>query len=126
LVAQPEAILAALCERCGVALQPAMLEVPRVNSSNRPNQMNAVGFDAAVAEKWREGGLNSAEIALCQRVAGAEMAQHGYVAEPTSINPVALLYFIAIWPVKLGLALLLNAGRMGNFAAALRRRLTGA
>lgn len=125
LVTQPAAVLRQLSAFIGVPFDPAMLDVPQVNSSNRPNQSHASGIDPTVAERWRDGGLSHSEIYLNQLVTRAEMHDLGYTPLAVRPNPLGLLYHLLSWAVKLPLALLLNAGRMGSFWSALRRRLTG-
>lgn len=53
------------------------------------------------------------------------MAAHGYEMESIRPNLLLLIYYVLIWPFKLGLALLLNADRMGKIIPSIKRRLFG-
>lgn len=125
LVLAPSEVIAGLCEFIGVSFESSMLDVPQINSSNRANQEGQSGFDPSIAERWRQGGLNDTEIWICQYVTRREMAAHGYEMESIRPNLLLLIYYVLIWPFKLGLALLLNADRMGKIIPSIKRRLFG-
>lgn len=125
LVLTSAEVVTGLCDFIGVPFELSMLDVPQINSSNRANQESQSGFDPSIAERWRQGGLNNTEIWICQQLTRRDMAAHGYEMENIRPNLLLLIYYVLIWPFKLGLALLLNADRMGKIIPSIKRRLFG-
>jgi LPS sulfotransferase NodH len=77
LVREPEAELRSLCDRLGVAFDPAMLEVDVVGSSFQSDRHAGAGLDPSAIDRWRQhvGRLSRAWFAL---TLGGPMARHGY------------------------------------------------
>ena len=127
LVRAPEPIVREVCAHVGLAFEPAMLDVPRVGSSIRPDAAlhsdAGRGIDPARAAGFRAGGLTRSELLLCQRAAGDAMARLHYEPEPGRPSILASLCYGALLPIKTGCALLLNLRRMRRLPEAIRRRL---
>ncbi len=122
LLANPEDQVRGLCEWLGLAYDPAMLEVPRVGSSNRRDEPARQGIDASAAGRWRTG-LRPSEAAATQRICDARMRSLGYAIEPVREGVLAGAWLRVTWLIKAGLTLLLNLRRMRRLTATVRRRL---
>jgi hypothetical protein len=123
LLAAPEARVRALCEFLGLPFEPAMLDVPQVGSSHGADAPERRGLDPRAAGRWRRAQGHTGDLVVCQGVVRAAMLRHGYA--PADLGPAwpHWLWAGITWPVKAGLAFLLNLGRARNVVAALRRRL---
>jgi hypothetical protein len=123
LLEAPEETVRRVCAFLGVEFRSDMLEIPKVGSSNRPDEPRETGIDPDRANRWRDGGLSGAEVWLCQAVAGTTAEEHGYRREEASPNPLRLLAEIVVFPVKTAAALVANAHRARSLWSAIRRRL---
>lgn len=123
LLSDPEAATREVCEFVGIGFEPDLLEVPQVGSSSEEDRPDQKGINRARAGSWREGGLSPTEVFLCQKITAGEMKRHGYHPAPVRPDLPRLLYGAASLPVKLGLAFLLNLGRMRSIAETIKRRL---
>lgn len=122
LIECPEKNIQDICDFTGLLYTSDMLKVPQVGSSNFINQPDKKGINKDVTGKWQTGGLNSAEIYLCQKITGALIAKHGYEAIPVKPNLFLLLYYKLTLPIKLALALMLNLKRIKNVKESIFRR----
>jgi hypothetical protein len=78
LIEDPETQLRQLCERLGLAFEPAMLEIGQVNSSHASSVGGARrGFNPAAIEAWRDK-LTGAEIEATERRCRPLMDSFGY------------------------------------------------
>ena len=84
-----EATLRRVCEFAGLDYDPAMLGVRQVKSSFREGDAPQTGLNPSAAGRWQRGGLEPAEIYLCERLCGDNMLRHGYQIEPTHAGPLA-------------------------------------
>lgn len=123
LLEGPEETLRRVCGFLGLEFRSDMLEIPRVGSSNLPDEPEKTGIDPDRANRWRDGGLSGAEVWLCQLVAGATADREGYRREPIFPNPLRLLGQLLLLPVKTAAALVVNAHRVRSLWSAIRRRL---
>ncbi len=121
LVTRPEQELARVLAPLGLSVQPAMLEAPRISSSNSGDR-GGVGVDASVVGRWRDG-LSRAELWTSQRVTAAEAVALGYPPVPVGLPVVGLLWHAVTWAPRTALAVLLNRSRTRNLLASARRRL---
>lgn len=121
-VAAPEPILRDLCAQLGVPFEPGMLDVEHAGSSVEADS-GAVGVRADAAGRWQRGGLNPTEIATCQHIAGPEMLALGYDRVPARRNPLRVMGYYLLAPLKLAVALVLNLSRLRSLSAAIKRRL---
>lgn len=121
LVGDPLRVMTKLLDELGLELEPAMLEAPRISSSNSENR-EGVGVDPSVVGRFREG-LSPTEIWISQRLTSAEASRLDYPLVPVRVSPLPLVGTALLWPVKMVLAVLLNAGRSRNLITSIRRRL---
>jgi omega-hydroxy-beta-dihydromenaquinone-9 sulfotransferase len=121
LIADPASTLTKVLAPLGLQLEAAMLDVPRISSSNSSDR-DGHGVDPSVVGRYTTG-LSSTEIWLTQRVTHAEAAELGYSAIPVSAAPVRLLGLAILWPAKSLLALALNYGRSRSLVTSAIRRL---
>ena len=124
LVADSERTVAEVAAHCGMPFSAEMLDVPMESSSLASDDPDARGLRGDVAEAWRtQGGLSSAEIAMCESVAGEAMRRHGYVPAAPGDATLGKLGWYGALPVKLGVAGVMNARQIGNPITWAKRRL---
>jgi hypothetical protein len=123
LLDAPEKTVRKICDFCAITYQAEMLNVPQVGSSNRTDRPDRMGIDSSVAGRWREGGLNSTELFISQKMTREGMERHGYLAQSVVPNPLILLLSGLTWVGKSALVLLLNRHRVKNLGAAVKKRL---
>jgi len=120
LLGEPEASTLRLCEWLGLSYQPAMLDVPLVQSSYAPGAQR--GISTEPLGRWRRK-LSRTEIAVVQTCCRGLMNELGY--EPVQIRIPRLRTAAAYvtLPVALVRAGLANRKRMGKAGAYVARRL---
>lgn len=121
LLADPTTELSRILAPVGLSLEPAMLDAPRISSSNRGNR-GGVGVDTSVVGRWKDG-LSRAEVWMNQRVAGPEARALGYPVQDVGLPLPGLLGHAVTWVPRTALAVLLNRGRTRSIVASARRRL---
>ncbi|MDQ3447594.1 MAG: sulfotransferase [Chloroflexota bacterium] len=123
LLHDPATVVARIYAFCDMDFEPRVLDVPQVGSSNVPNRAGVLGIDPTRTGRWREGGLDRAEIFLCELIAGRRMRRHGY--EPSGVQPdlPRLWLHLFTMSIRTGSALALHAARMDDVIGALRRRV---
>lgn len=121
LVARPEDVLDQVLGPMGLQVEPGMIDVPRISSSNAADRGGA-GVDPSVVGQFRQG-LTGSETWVSQRLTRPEMALLGHVPVPVRPSPLGLVGLALLLPVKLALALLLNRRRTRNLLTSVRRRL---
>jgi len=79
LVGDPETHVRRLCSHAGVSYEPAMLDVPRSNSSFTPAAETSAtrGISRAAVDRWKSE-LTPTEIWLAEKITGRCMDQFGY------------------------------------------------
>lgn len=120
LLSEPEASTRRLCEWLELPYQPAMLDVPLVQSSYAPGAQR--GISTAPMARWREK-LTPAEVSVIQSTCRGLMQELGYEPAPTTMAPLhtATAYFsLPSAVVRAGLA---NRKRMGKAGAYVARRV---
>jgi hypothetical protein len=123
LVNYPETEVKRLCKFLEIDFNPLMLNIPQVGSSNEADLPNSYGIKTERAGNWEKGGLNKAEIYLCERYCGEYMKQFGYELKAVKPDIFSLLYYALSFPIKIALAVLFNLHRMKNIVEAIKRRL---
>jgi len=123
VLANPRRALSSICKGLGLEFEDAVLDVPQVGSSLGQDSALTRGVDPSRTGKWRGGGLNNAELTLCQTIAGDCMRRYGYNIEPVVRGELRVHLYKFTWLLKLALALVVNWRRVKNLPQAIRRRL---
>jgi Sulfotransferase family len=118
LAAAPETEVGELCAWLGLAYEPALLEIPVVNSSYATT---GTGVSSEPVERWRER-LSTAEVAIVQSVTGELMGELGYVRDEVAATPLRLGWAWATAPVAIARAGVLNRRRLGKVSQYVRTR----
>jgi hypothetical protein len=118
LAEQPEAEARELCAWLGLEYEPAMLEIPVVNSSYATA---GKGVSAEPLERWRER-LSEREIAAVQACCGRLMDELGYQKDDASISPLRLVWMLGAAPFAAARAAFVNRDRLGRATQYVRRR----
>ena len=121
-VASPAETLEQICNLAGLEYSAAMLDVPRVGSSVKADSGQR-GISKESTGRWRSGGLNAAELSICQEVAGDEMTALGYELADVRYSALSRLGYHLLLPVKLFAALLMNLRRLRSVSQAIKRRM---
>ena len=122
LLVEPIRIVKELCEFLEIDFNQEMLKVPVIGSSTQQDFKNQLLIDNSKKEKWKNGGLNSAEIYLSQLVSNRMMKNFNYDVEKFSFPPILILFYLVSFPIKLISAFSLNIKRMGNIVEVIKKR----
>jgi Sulfotransferase family len=123
LVREPTAQAMEICEFLALPYETGILGIAQVNSSYDAPSSETPGLNPNVAGRWKRGALTSTELFLCERITRKGMETHGYPLAKARPNPLRLITSLLLFPVKAGLALLFNVGRMQSVSDAVMRRL---
>lgn len=123
LLEKPATYVSKLCAFLDLDFSATMLDVPQIGSSNVPDQPEQRGINPSVRGRWRDGGLETTEVYIIQKITHRNMLLHDYEPETIRPNVLALAYHALSWPLKTGLALFFNANRTRNLIESIRRRL---
>lgn len=122
LLEQPENTIQIICHHIDVDYNNNMLNITQESSSIEKDSKE-IGFKKERASNWKKGGLNTTERWICQQQCAHNLAMHQYPIENIQPNFVYLLYYYISFPIKLGMAFLMNLNRMKNIVETLKRRL---
>ena len=122
LLVDPIRIVKEVCFFLEIDFLKEMLKVPVVGSSTQPDVRNKLFIDISMKEKWKNGGLNSAEIYLSQLVTNSMMKKFNYDVEKFSFPPILILFYLISFPIQLILAFLFNIKRLGNIVEVIEKR----
>ena len=118
LVREPEPSYAELMEWLGLPYDPAMLDVPLVQSSYA--QAGEAGISTEPLERWRKK-LSPAEVRVIESCCGDVMQELGYALERPSCSPLAVpLAWLSTIPAGLRVAAVnrRRLGRAGRYVGA--------
>ncbi|OYU34223.1 sulfotransferase [Novosphingobium sp. PASSN1] len=121
LLAAPESEVRRLTDWLGVAYDPALLDISRVNSSYAGGAAQT-GLDTSVGDRWRQR-LTPGEAAYIAWLTGDAMASLGYAGTPARPPLGQLTRELAALPLALARILAANRSRIGNLPAFLSARL---
>ena len=121
LLVEPIRIVKELCQFLEIEFNQEMLKVPVVGSSTQQDTNNQLLIDNSKKEKWKNGGLNSAEIYLSQLVSNSMMRKFKYDLKKFRFPPILTLFYFISFPIKLILAFILNIKRMGNIVEVIKK-----
>lgn len=111
-----------ICQFLEIDFQEKMLKVPIVGSSTEEDVKNVLLIDSSKIEKWKNGGISSAEIYLSQLMSNYRMKEFNYELKKFSLPPLLSVFYLVTFPIKLALAFLLNIKRMGNIFEVIKKR----
>jgi omega-hydroxy-beta-dihydromenaquinone-9 sulfotransferase len=114
LLVEPVRIVKDLCQFLEIDYHQEMLKVPVVGSSTQQDANSQLLIDISKLEKWKNGGLNSAEIYLSQLMSNCMMRKFKYDLQTIKFPPILTLFYLTTLPIKLVLTFILNIKRMGN------------
>jgi hypothetical protein len=118
LAASPEAEVRSLCAWLGLEYEPALLEIPVVNSSYATS---GAGVSSEPVERWRER-LSPAEIGIVQSVSEPLLSELGYTPDEVTVSPVRLAWAWATVPFAAARAAVVNRQRLGKATQYVRTR----
>ena len=122
LLVEPICIVKELCQFLDIDYNQEMLKVPVIGSSTQQDFKNQLLIDSSKKEKWKNGGLNSAEIYLSQLATNSMMQKFKYDVEKFRFPPILTLIYLISFPIKLILAFILNIKRMGDIVEVIKKR----
>jgi hypothetical protein len=123
ILENPEKEVGAICSFIGIPYQPEMLDVPVRGSSLVSDRQGQKGIDKARTGNWRDGGLNSAERFLCQRINRSLMTGFLYPHEKSTPSLLLLVGYMCTLPVKLIMTFMMHVWTFKNLPDAVKRRL---
>jgi hypothetical protein len=118
LAAAPEEEVRALCAWLELEFEPALLEIPVVNSSYATS---GAGVSSEPVERWRER-LSPTEVGIVQSVCEPLLSQLGYAPDDVTVSPLRLGWAWATAPFAAARAAVVNRRRLGRAGQYLRRR----
>lgn len=121
LLENPQQTLQKICTHIDIAFDNNMPNITQESSSIEKDSKE-IGFKKERASNWKKGGLNSTERWICQKQCNENLEFYHYEKEQVSPNLLLLGYYYISFPVKLGLAFLMNLNRMKNITETLKRR----
>jgi hypothetical protein len=118
LAASPEQEVRTLCAWLELEYEPALLEIPVVNSSYATT---GAGVSSEPVERWRER-LSPAEVGVVQSVCEPLLSELGYTPDDISVSPLRLAWAWGTVPFAAARAAVVNRQRLGKTAQYLRTR----
>ncbi|MCO5232902.1 MAG: sulfotransferase [Chitinophagales bacterium] len=118
----PEQTMQNICQHLDIPFIKKMLDIPQASSSNEADSKES-GIKKERAGNWKNGGLSPEEIAICEKTSGHLFSKYHYPFIHPQTSKLSLWWWYAIFPFKLGLALLMNLNRMKNIPETIKRRL---
>ncbi len=122
LLENPETTLQTICQHIEVHFDKNMLNITQESSSIEKDSKE-IGFKKERASNWKNGGLNTTEKWISQKMCRNNLNKNNYEIENIQPNIFYLAYYILSFPVKISLSLLMNLNRMKNIKETLKRRL---
>lgn len=123
LIDAPETTIRELCSFLGLSYSDEMLQVPHAGSSSEADKGTERGIKRRRPESFLEKGLTPEEIKICRNICGNFMDRYNYKPMDVKTRPVLMAWQYALFPVKLGLALVWNLHRMRDVSDTIKRRL---
>lgn len=111
LLRDPLTEIKKICQHAGIPFEEDMLNVPQVGSSMRKDDPGRLGIDPARSGSWSKGGLDDAEIEICEKMNRDLMLRLGYTLSGKKGGLMDKARLAVLLPLKGSLALTLNWGR---------------
>jgi len=122
VLAEPEKELQRICDYIGVDFQADMLQIPILGSSFEKETPEKVGIDKSKASRWKDGGLNSAELFINQTINAGIIKAYGYERAKVFPNPLLLLFYSVTLPLRMLLSFVLHRSHFKNMPETLKKR----
>ncbi len=122
LLSDSENVIKDICNFLKIDFQDQMLNVPVVGSSTESDSKLELLIDSSKINKWKRGGLSNGEIYLSQKMSSEMMDKFKYEKQVFSTPPLSIVYYLILFPFKLGFAFLFNIHRMGNIVEGIKKR----
>ena len=122
LPSAPEAEVRELCDWLGLAYEPALLEIPVVNSSYATT---GAGVSSEPVERWRER-LSPAEVGIVQSVCEPLLSALGYAPDDVEVSAARLTWAWGTVPFAAARAAVVNRQRLGKATQYVRTRARAA
>jgi len=122
LAASPEEEVRELCAWLGLVFEPALLEIPVVNSSYATT---GAGVSSEPVERWRER-LSPAEVGVVQSVCEPLLSQLGYTPDDVEVSRARLAWAWGTVPIAAVRAAVVNRQRLGRASQYVRTRARAA
>jgi len=123
LLSNPEAEIQQVCDFIGISYLDTLLKIPVVGSSFLKEKPVETGIDKSRTANWQNGGLNSAELYINQKVTSKIMKTYGYKPAKVFPNPVLLVFYAVTLPVRIFLTFLIHKKHFKNMKESIKRRL---
>lgn len=121
LVMNPNKQINMICDFLGIEMEQDLLDIDQRGSSFGKYDPTARGMNKNTVERWRS--QRSIDIWITQIVSRKHLQTQGYELASIPLNPLALLASFAAFPIKTGLAFLLNIHRFENIWFSIKQRL---
>ena len=121
LVSNSEETIKKVCFFLEIEFQEEMLSIPVIGSSTEADS-KLRHIDSSKIEKWKKEGLSNAEIYLSQIMSADMMRLFQYELKKFKFPPILIVFYLLTFPIKLGMAFLLNLHRMGNVLEVIKKR----
>ena len=122
LLKNPQEKIMELCNFIEIAFDKKMLEVPNIGSSTALDSKGELKIDSTKIEKWKNGGLTTAEIYLSQIFTRDRMQANGYELKSFVIPPIFSVFYLITFPIKAFVALILNLKRIRSITETVKQR----
>tara|TARA_B110000196_G_scaffold284169_1_gene266534 strand:- start:2288 stop:3295 length:1008 start_codon:yes stop_codon:yes gene_type:complete len=112
-LASPKNKCKEICDFLSIEFNDKMLLIPNIGSSTEHDEGQLL-IDSTKIFKWKNGGLNQAEIFLTQIISSGLMDKYGYVKKNFIFPPISVLFYFFTFPIKSFFALFFNLGRFSS------------
>ena len=122
LLKHPENKIKEVCDFVNIEFNETMLEVPLLGSSLEFDSKSKNIIDKTKINKWKNGGLTTAEIYLSQVFSSEMMNKFGYSKQTFNTPPFLVLFYFITFPFKVLFAFLFNIHRVNNLHELIKKR----
>ena len=123
LLQNPQEKIMELCDFIKIPFDKKMLEVPNIGSSTALDKEDELEIDSTKIEKWKKGGLTTAEIYLSQIFTKDRMQANGYELKSFVTPPIFSIFYLITFPIKAFLTFILNFKRIGSITEFVKQRI---
>ena len=111
-----------ICDFLDLDFKENMLLVPNIGSSTQEDSNDKLFIDSEKISKWKDGGLNSAEIFLSQFISSEMMSFYGYQKKKFLFPPIFVLFYLLSFPIKFILSFFFNLKRISSVIDLLKNK----